>query len=124
MIDPRDGGGYELGLAGFFVSRCLVDFSFSLDLLRPAESISGQEAAFLQIEAPFECVLDGTAFHFDPAHDLVGLCRALTLFGRTLAAASIEQDGSLEITFDNHAMLRVPRDPQFESWNLNECGGA
>lgn len=123
MISPRADGGSELRLTGFFVSRCLVDFSFSLDLVRPAESIPGQEAVFLQIEAPFECILDGTTFHFDPGHDLVGLGRALTLFRRTVAAAYIGEDGSLTIAFDDHATLQVPSRPTYESWNLNERGG-
>ncbi len=123
MISPRADGSSELRLAGFVVSRCLVDFTFSLEMLRPAQIAPDQVAVLLHIVGQFECVLDGTTFHFDPEHDLVGLGRALTVFGRTVQVGSIGEDGSLEVTFTDQAMLRVPSDPGFESWTLNEQGG-
>ncbi|HEX9413620.1 MAG TPA: DUF6188 family protein [Ktedonobacterales bacterium] len=106
-------------LAGFSVLRCIVDFAFTLHLVKPEQAVPEQEEALLRIEEPFEVILDGVRFQFDSQRDLVGLGRALTLFRRVVDTAVIDSDGGLEVTFVDHTVLRVPSNPDFEYWNLD-----
>jgi hypothetical protein len=103
---------------GLTVTRCIVDFAFTLHLVKPVEAVREQKEAFLRITT-FDCDFDGIRLHFDATKDLAGLGRALTLFGHTILGADIGTDASLVVKFDHQTTLYVPNHEQYEAWNLD-----
>jgi len=64
--------GYELRLTGFSVSCCIVDFGFTLHLVRPlapARNQRDQGEATLRIEGPFDYTTDGVTNRCDTERD-------------------------------------------------------
>lgn len=104
-------------LVGYMVSRCIVDFAFTLDFMRD------RRLASLRIETPFECNFNGLVLHCDPGHSPEALGPVLRLFRHTVDAVWIADDDALHIEFDGQLSLAVPHDPDFESWTLNGPAG-
>lgn len=117
MSDDVSESPFGFQLAGFMVSRCLVDFGFTLDFSR------GREWSSLRIDEPFELNIRGAMFHCDAANEREALGPALTLFRRTVEAVWIAEDDSLHVVFDGETSLAVPRDSEYESWTLNGPNG-
>lgn len=106
----------DLRLSGFTVNRCIIDFAFTIELVKE------NEVASLRIEAPFECLLDGGTMRCDPENDPQGLGPALAALRRSIEVAAIAADDSLQILFSGSMSLRIPRDSNFESWSLSGPG--
>lgn len=53
IVSERPEGGFELRLAGFAVSRCIVDAAFTLQLVAPTTRGSAVETIAIRLEAPF-----------------------------------------------------------------------
>lgn len=118
MISPRADGSMELGLAGFTVVRCSVDYAFNLNLSRPEQAVRGQEHASVTIEGPFEYVAEGATMrlHAEESPEQVG--PALALFRRVVEEALVAQDGTLRLRFSGQMALRVPSLPRYEAWEI------
>lgn len=117
MSDDVSESPFGFQLAGFMVSRCLVDFGFTLDFSR------GRELSSLRIDEPFELNMRDVVFHCDAANEREALGPALTLFRHRVEAVWIADDDTLHIMFDGELSLTIPRDPDFESWTLNGPAG-
>lgn len=113
----------EVHLRGFTVMRCCVDNAFRLDFARPERAVRGQEWASVTIEGPFEYVADGTTLLLEGALHPEELGPVLTLFLRTVEAASVAGDGTLRLQFDGQASLRISSLPEYEAWELTEGDG-
>jgi hypothetical protein len=111
-------------LRGLSVNRCIVDFAFTLHLTETTSGAGGEEEAYLCVAGPFEFGDGAVVLQCDPERDLAGLGPALTLFGRTVEAATIDDECTLRITFDGGAVVRIATGPQYEAWNLNVRDGA
>lgn len=125
MIESRPDG-YELRLKGFSVNRCIVDFGFTLHLVRPpapARNQRDQGEATLRIEGPFDYTADGVTHHCDTEQDPRTAGPALALHQHTVEAAFVDVDGNLRLAFDNGATVWVPSDPSYEAWILNGKNG-
>ena len=113
----------ELDLVGFTVMRCGVDMQFRLLLARPAQAVRGQEWAWVMIEGPFRFIDNSTAWPLDPAGpNPEELGPALKLRFKTIEAASISDDWSLQVQFTDDLSLQVPSLPQYEAWEVHEHG--
>jgi hypothetical protein len=122
MITPRTDGGYEIDLAGFVVNQCVIDYACTLLLVKPFESVKGQQEVRVRIAQPFDCTVDDTLLHCDPEHNVVELGPVLGLVRRSIEHAWVEADGTLALLFTG-AKVRVPPDPTFEAWQVTEQGG-
>lgn len=123
MIVPHGDGSSSVGVAGFIVSRCVVDFAFSLELMRPPESTPDQRYVTVAIESPFVLVIAGQRYNCQPQRDVESLGPALRLFQHVVEAATIESSGDLRVTFDSGIEVHVPFDNEFEAWSIGERGG-
>ena len=120
MIENRLDG-YELRLTGFSVSCCIVDFGFTLHLVRPlapARNQRDQGEATLRIEGPFDYTTDGVTNRCDTERDPRTAGSALALHQHVVEAAFVDVDSNLRLTFDNGATVWVPSDARYETWTF------
>lgn len=117
MMDNLDHTQFGFNVEGFLVSRCIVDFAFTLDMLH------GRRLASLRIEEPFECYVNGRKFKCDASNNREGLGPALLLSRRTVEAMWVAKDDTLHMTFSEGASLSVARDAHYESWTFNGPDG-
>ena len=113
----------DIDISGFTVTRCCIDYRFSLDLIRPEQVIRGQEHASLIIDGHFEYVAGDTTTRHDPEQHPEELGPVLKLFRRTVEAASIAADGTLHIQFSDQMSIRVPSLFDYEAWELHHDDG-
>jgi len=117
MMDMPRHTDFDFKVVGFVVSRCIVDFGYTLDMS------SGRRNATLRIDVPFEVYIEGRVLRCDAATHREALGPALLLFRRSVEVMWIADDDTLHITFSDEASLSVPRDPDFESWTFNGPDG-
>jgi len=117
MMDSPDHTQFDFNVVGFLVTRCVVDFAFTLDMLH------GQRLASLRIEEPFECHVNGRTIQCDASNNREGLGPALLLSRRRVDAMWIANDDTLHMTFSEGAFLSVPRHAHYESWTFNGPDG-
>ncbi|MGH7192020.1 MAG: hypothetical protein ACREJM_00630, partial [Candidatus Saccharimonadales bacterium] len=80
MIDGPVDTPFDFNVVGFLVTRCIVDFAFTLDMLH------GRRLASLRIEEPFVCRVNGSTFQCDASNHREDLGPALLLSRRTVEA--------------------------------------
>lgn len=110
--------GWAVPIAGRKVTRCAIDFAFSLEFW-----LAGDDRALVRIETPFTLVVQGRTLHIHPERPS-DLCPALKLFDCTVESAFSDRTGVLELKFTNGSILRVPPHAQLESWQVTLEGGA
>lgn len=115
--------GIDLHLDGFMVNQCIFDSGFTICMVRPPQIVPNQENNLLRIEAPFNLELEGVMRHCDIERDLQSACPALALLWRVVEAAHINGQGELQITFSGGVVVRIPSDPDYETWTLNSATG-
>ena len=98
------------------VSRCYVDAAFGIQMIS-----QGYQATF-RIEGQFFLVLDGNERVLSPRRP-VELCPAFALLYKDLQGALVEDDGTLRLSFEGGAVIRVPPDPDYESWGITTSTG-
>jgi hypothetical protein len=108
-----DKRGLVLPLVKWPVSRCIIDFAFSLQL--DLDDVT----AVVRIGCPFTLVDGEVRQLIDPEGSKELLGPALTLFGHVVTSASASEEGALEIHFDDGRALRVEPDPRYEAWELS-----
>lgn len=69
------------------------------------------------IESPFVLTTGGIDYHLDPG-DRAGLGPALAIYPNTVASATIDEVGTLHLTFGDGAAIAVPSDPAYEAWSV------
>ena len=120
MTKVADGGepaeDIRLPLEGRAVTRCYVDYAFSVQFLDP-----GDEAMF-RIASSFELHQNGRRWTADPTHP-EELGPALGLFGKIVAWAMAYHDGALEVLFTDGTRLCVSCDPDYEAWQFTGSHG-
>jgi hypothetical protein len=85
------------------------------------ESYGARVHAFLIIGAAFQLTRAGRTHVITP--DATGNYQAVVgLLHATVLDARIGTDESLAMTFSGDRLLRVPRDPAFESWEISGHG--
>ena len=110
--------GWVLPLAGRLVTRCLVDFAFTLEFW-----VAGADLMSIRIGVPFELVTPDARLRFDPESP-TELGPALGLHQREVRRALASRDGTLEVVFTDETVLRVPAHPSYEAWEAHFGGGA
>jgi len=112
------GDRWLLPLSGLRVTRCLVDFSFGLELLADHQFFT------LTIEQAFNVAVAGSGMaEITPAADPASVCPALALLDRVVQDATAFKDGRLDVRFSDGSTLTVDPHPQFEAWNLTSDSG-
>jgi hypothetical protein len=107
----EDRGDYvAVGLEGDEITRCYVDYQFSL--------LFGDTGALVVIEQPFSILGAEGEQRFDPVKwaDL-GPALECLLF-KKVTAAKAHKEGELEITFAHGVALRVLPNADYESWHV------
>jgi hypothetical protein len=113
-----ENGYWILPLAGRRVTRCLIDFGFTLEFFA-----AGNKLASIRIETAFNLVRESTETTLDPQiTDDLG--SALVLFQQEVRTAIAAPDGSLEVTFSNGAIVRVPKNASYEAWQVSLDDGS
>ncbi|HET8630528.1 MAG TPA: DUF6188 family protein [Thermomicrobiales bacterium] len=107
----------DLPLQGRTVTRCPVDFAFSLQFWEMGESTIN-----ICIEGPFTLKHHAREWALDAEEDNEGLGKALTLFRKTVAQATAHQDGGLELRFTDGTELSVPPLDKYEAWQFGGAG--
>ena len=108
-------------LTGCVVGRVSLDYQVSL-LLASTDGIHGERVdALLVIESPFTITRGGRQLHVEP-NAKRGLEATLGLLHRAITAASISADESLSLTLDGEQEIHVPRDPNYEAWQISGRG--
>ena len=102
------GTVHDLQLVGEQVSRCSLDYRFTLEFLEDG-------FAFISVACPFDLVQAGRKVTLDP-EDLDKIGRAFCLVRKTVEAAHAHEDGTLDVTFEDGYRLTVPPHPQYEAW--------
>lgn len=115
--NPNTASELELPIIGFSVNRCIIDFAFTLHLVR------GEEDAYLHIETPFECTLPAARSQCNPIGNPAGLGPALSILRHSIKTALAAHNGSLHITFDGMIAIHVSSHPEYEAWNFNGPDG-
>jgi hypothetical protein len=114
----EDRGDYvAVGLDGDEITRCYVDYQFSL--------LFGDTGALVVIETPFSILGEDGEQRFDPEKwaDL-GPALECLLF-KKVTAAKAHKEGELEITFAHGVALHVLPNAYYESWHVvSEAGVA
>jgi Family of unknown function (DUF6188) len=107
----EDRGDYvAVGLEGDEITRCYVDYQFSL--------LFGDTGALVVIETPFSILGEDGEQRFDP-EKWAGLGPALEdLLFKKVTAAKAHKNGELEITLPNDVALRVLPNADYESWHV------
>ena len=111
VVETADG--WILPLAGRVVTKCLVDFAFTLHFW-----VTGDAHALIRIGGAFELATDGHRLQLEPEAP-TELGPALGLHQREVQRAFAARDGSLEVTFTDGTVLRVLPDPAYEAWEAN-----
>ena len=116
VVETADG--WILPLAGRVVTKCLVDFAFTLHFW-----VTGDAHALIRIGGAFELATDGHRLQLEPEAP-TELGPALGLHQREVQRAFAARDGSLEVTFTDGTVLRVLPDPAYEAWEAHFEDGA
>ncbi len=107
-----------LPFEGRTVTRCLIDFRFTLQMWQPDETFE------VAIGSPFRLTLAGHDYAIDPeaADRPAGLAPALAVFNKTIPPAYAEKSGCLHLEFEDGDTLPAPPDAAgtYEAW---EAGG-
>ena len=116
VVETADG--WILPLAGRVVTKCLVDFAFTMDFW-----VARDDLATIRIGGAFELATDGHRLQLEPEAP-TELGPALGLHQREVQRAFAARDGSLEVTFTDGTVLRVPANPSYEAWDAHFKDGA
>ncbi len=105
---------WELPLSGREVTRCYVDYAFTLVLGESDGSF------YVTVEQPFSfsATREADEAMFVPEGPPAELGPALAVVRESIGRAVAYKDGRLEIEFVGGAALRVPVSQKFEAWNL------
>jgi hypothetical protein len=110
-------------LVGCIVGRLTLDYQVTLMLASqgPGEAYAARVDAHLTIGAAFQLTRAGRTHVITP--DATGNYQAVVgLLHATVSGARIGTDESLVMSFSGDQLLRVPRDPAFESWEISGRG--
>ncbi len=102
----------RLPLHGYDVTQCCVDIRLVLNFLGdgPSRTVS--------IESVFELTLpDGQLLLLQPGENST-MGPTLLLHGKTARDAVAYSDGALQIRFTDGTSVRVPRNDDYEAWEL------
>ena len=116
VVETADG--WILPLAGREVTRCLVDFAFTLQFW-----VTRDDLAQITIGDAFEIATATRRIHLKPQPP-TELGPALGLHQRVVQHAFAARDGSLEVTFTDGTVLRVLANPSYEAWDAHFKDGA
>jgi hypothetical protein len=105
-------GGWLVSLADAAVTRCCVDYGFTLVVSGEAESFE------VRIEQAFVVRRVGSDVRCEPGGDPKMLQAALTVLHTGVIEVMASRDGQLSLRFADDAELRVPASEEFESWTL------
>ena len=101
---------WELPLQGYMVTRCILDYSFSLNL--------EQGKAIINISSIFTYSTDQATYNFDPEKDITEIGPALSVFRKLVAQAFAYKNGDLDIRFTDKSRIFVKADPEYEAWGV------
>ena len=107
---PSDGP-IRLPLGGKSVSRCYVDNALGLQFFE------GQEPTTIRISCRFSLTRSNRETVIDP-QNIGEVGQALILFREKVREAEALGDGTLLLAFESGVELRVPADPDYESWEV------
>lgn len=107
-----------LPVQGKEITRCCVDYRFSLDMY-----IQANDCMTVTIETPFGLQADGQDHTLSPGGDSTLLGPALSLLHKTVQSGTAWKAGRLEIVFRDGTTLTVQPDPDYEAWEVTSAGG-
>lgn len=116
VLLSEDQDRWSVAIRGRAVTRCVVDYAFSLDVGYPPNEVA------IRIEGPFSLEIGGTNYRMSP-EATVELCPALGLLHQVADALTAYKDGALEVRFATGDLLAAKPDPNYEAWEINGAGG-
>ena len=111
-VDDR----WIIPLAGEKVTRCLVDYSFTLEILEQNYSVA------ICLEAEFVLKISDRIYNLSPANP-TELGTALTMLHKNIKHAEAFKNGRLEITFEDDISLSLEPD-NYEAWQVTSHDGS
>jgi len=107
-------------LVGTEVRRLCFGYQVTLDLV--GEGVAGAPvSAALQIEAPIRLERVDGEVECDP-NEKASHGPLTALLRLVVTEATIDESETLRLSFDDGTAIAVPRDPNYESWNLTGEG--
>jgi hypothetical protein len=108
-------------LVGCTVGRLCLDYQVTL-LLASTDGVYGERVdALLVVESPFTIRGAGEPVQVVPS-EKKGLEATLGLLHREVTQVAVGADESLSLTLDDSVQVQVPRDPDYEAWNITGRG--
>jgi len=111
VLTERDG--WILPLAGLPVTRCIVDYAFSLHFWTSSEA-----DYTVRIGGPFVLQAYNQVLNLSARNGAVSLGPALRLFGQTLESAVVAKNGELTLRFGDRSAIVVPPESAYEAWEV------
>lgn len=109
-----DGGSWLIGVSGWQITQCIVDYAFTILCHDPTSSVS------FRISTPFSVsTYDGESSTIDlEADGPAAVVPALRMLHQDVEEARAFKDGTLIIRTANGIMLTAPPDAQYEAWTI------
>lgn len=107
-------------LAGTEVQQIRLDYQVTF-LLVDGPANAERASGLLQIESPFQLESESDEWTIVPSDQSTHapVCR---LLHQAVVTAQMEDDQTLRLSFSDGSTVTVPRDRQYESWNLTGSG--
>lgn len=100
-----------LPLAGYQITRCVVDHAFTLESFDPVELI------VIRFNSTFELISDSGGTILTP-DEPTKLGPALAAIHQVIRAATIDASGALSIDIEGIGTFRAVGDPRWEAWEI------
>src|SRR5215208_2486541 len=109
LIERRDR--WVMDLSGWAVTRCAIDYAFTLDVSK------GREVVSVSIGGRFVLSAGEKEQVLDPERgEPVSLGPALRILHLTVDSALAYKDGTLELRFSDGTRITAPPEPEHEAW--------
>jgi hypothetical protein len=109
----EENDSWMLSIKGREVTRCLVDYAFSIELWIPDDPIS------IRINRPFLFKTRDQTYKISPAEEPIRLGPVLSIVHKTIQAVIAHKDGSLSVEISDEIKLDVSADVHYEAWEIN-----
>lgn len=108
---------WQLSVPDLVVTRLLIDYQVTLQLLVPGGSLD------ISIGLPFTITTEVGVVQLNPADDPRLLAPTLAAARKRLESLKAFKDGRLDLVLEGGAIWRVERSPRFEAWQISGPGG-
>ncbi len=115
LIENEDN--WTLPINGREVTRCLIDYAFSIEVWSPDDLVS------IRIEGPFLLKMQSAERKLSVEKEPMALGSALSVLHKTVESAIAYKDGTLSLKFSNDIRIDVPPDHKYEAWGISSSDG-